>query len=195
MVVWIEQGHSKPGYPDPLASGQRPEQQDNSTVTPTISVACVGCRRRKLRCNRQKPKCETCSKAQSECTYLISKRKVGVKRRSAKELGMRLGMVSEIITCFETYTDCVGAAQIETRLQPGGSVLPTHKESDGKSQSATSTGEAGETRSLDSNEPSESYRSGLHSSKKPRSSAASSFELSGVDSEESLPSVSLQHDL
>lgn len=71
------------------------------------ALACVSCRSRKLKCDRQGPKCGRCSKANADCVYPESRRKPTVKRRNVKELEARLGMWTIILklpfTHFEGY--------------------------------------------------------------------------------------------
>ncbi|KAL2164079.1 hypothetical protein VTH06DRAFT_3293 [Thermothelomyces fergusii] len=60
-------------------------------------LACVTCRSRKLKCDRQKPVCARCAKAGGECVYPESRRKPATKRRSVKELEERLAQVEGLL--------------------------------------------------------------------------------------------------
>ena len=55
------------------------------------TISCVSCRKRKLKCDRIKPKCGTCSRLRHECEYPERRRNLGSKRRNMKELEARLG--------------------------------------------------------------------------------------------------------
>lgn len=54
-------------------------------------IACVVCRKRKLRCDGSKPSCGTCARLQHDCAYDEVRRKSGPKRGYVKQLETRLG--------------------------------------------------------------------------------------------------------
>lgn len=54
-------------------------------------IACIVCRKRKLKCNGEKPSCGTCSRLGHTCAYDEIRRKSGPKRGYVKELEARLG--------------------------------------------------------------------------------------------------------
>ena len=54
-------------------------------------IACVICRKRKLKCDGSKPSCGTCSRLGHKCAYDEVRRKSGPKRGYVKELEARLG--------------------------------------------------------------------------------------------------------
>lgn len=57
----------------------------------TKRIACVVCRKRKLKCNGEKPKCATCARLGHNCAYDEVRRKSGPKRGYVKDLEARLG--------------------------------------------------------------------------------------------------------
>ncbi|KAF4626934.1 hypothetical protein G7Y89_g11226 [Cudoniella acicularis] len=57
------------------------------------TISCVSCRKRKLKCDRVKPKCGTCSRLRHECEFPERRRNLGSKRRNMKELEARLAEV------------------------------------------------------------------------------------------------------
>lgn len=59
---------------------------------PAKRIACVVCRRRKLKCDGNKPSCGTCSRLGHDCAYDQVRRKSGPKRGYVKALEARLGM-------------------------------------------------------------------------------------------------------
>jgi hypothetical protein len=65
---------------------------DKATAPIEKTISCVSCRKRKLKCDRVKPKCGTCSRLRHECEYPERRRNLGSKRRNMKELEARLGM-------------------------------------------------------------------------------------------------------
>jgi len=64
-------------------------------------IACVLCRRRKLKCDGARPTCSTCARLKHTCGYDETRKKSGPKRGYVKELEKRL-------------------KQIETQLESGG---------------------------------------------------------------------------
>ena len=65
---------------------------DSSYVPRPKRIACVVCRRRKLRCDGKRPSCGTCSRLGHECAYDEVRKKSGPKRGYVKQLEARLGM-------------------------------------------------------------------------------------------------------
>lgn len=61
------------------------------------TISCVSCRKRKLKCDRIKPRCGTCIRLRHECEFPERKRNLGSKRRNMKELEARLGMASSFM--------------------------------------------------------------------------------------------------
>lgn len=62
----------------------------NSTVPKPKRLACVVCRRRKLKCDGLKPSCSTCSRLGHTCAYDEVRKKSGPKRGYVKALEERL---------------------------------------------------------------------------------------------------------
>jgi hypothetical protein len=98
---------SEDGVPVPTKGGtsstNRPAQQSGpaiggndmaSAAAAEKTISCVSCRKRKLKCDRIKPKCGTCSRLRHECEYPERRRNLGSKRRNMKELEARLGISS-----------------------------------------------------------------------------------------------------
>ncbi|KAF7852862.1 uncharacterized protein EAF02_012092 [Botrytis sinoallii] len=48
-------------------------------------IACQSCRQRKLKCNRAKPKCDTCTRLQHRCEYPERKKPIARKSQSTRE--------------------------------------------------------------------------------------------------------------
>ena len=64
---------------------------NKATVSRPKRIACIICRKRKLRCDGDKPTCGTCSKLGHKCAYDEVRRKSGPKRGYVKQLEARLG--------------------------------------------------------------------------------------------------------
>ncbi len=85
----------------PVASTSNSEAQEAGATAasssaagakaPEKTISCVSCRRRKLKCDRVKPKCGTCIRLRHECEYPERRRNFGSRRRNMKELEERLG--------------------------------------------------------------------------------------------------------
>lgn len=65
---------------------------DSNYVPRPKRIACVVCRRRKLRCDGKRPSCGTCSRLGHECAYDEVRKKSGPKRGYVKQLEARLGL-------------------------------------------------------------------------------------------------------
>lgn len=60
-------------------------------------IACILCRKRKLRCDGNKPSCGTCSRLGHECAYDEVRKKSGPKRGYVKLLEARLNQVEHLL--------------------------------------------------------------------------------------------------
>ena len=82
---------------NPFDSISPPDQNRNSVdsgphgVPRPKRIACVICRKRKLRCDGGKPSCGTCARLAHDCSYDEVRRKSGPKRGYVKQLEARLG--------------------------------------------------------------------------------------------------------
>ncbi|KAG4433416.1 hypothetical protein IFR05_011102 [Cadophora sp. M221] len=104
-------------------SGSSPEdahQSLESTTTgdgkaPEKTISCTSCRKRKLKCDRIKPSCGTCSRLRHDCEYPERRRNLGSKRRNMKELEARL---AEVETRLVAETKAAAAAPAATQTPP-----------------------------------------------------------------------------
>jgi hypothetical protein len=70
-----------------------PKGDNTGSGTPSAKrIACVICRRRKLKCDGNKPSCSTCKRLNHDCAYDEVRRKSGPKRGYVKALEERLSM-------------------------------------------------------------------------------------------------------
>lgn len=72
-------------------------QETESAASKAKRIACVLCRKRKLRCDGQKPSCGTCTRLQHDCSYDEVRRKSGPKRGYVKALEARLAQVETLL--------------------------------------------------------------------------------------------------
>jgi hypothetical protein len=72
--------------------GQGPANDTDNNIPRPKRIACIVCRKRKLRCDGKKPSCGTCSRLGHNCAYDEVRKKSGPKRGYVKQLEARLGM-------------------------------------------------------------------------------------------------------
>lgn len=68
----------------------RDAHPDNASVPKPKRLACMICRKRKLKCDGIRPSCSTCSRLGHNCAYDEQRRKSGPKRGYVKALEERL---------------------------------------------------------------------------------------------------------
>lgn len=73
-------------------SNQSALPEDTIRTSKPKRIACVVCRKRKLKCDGGKPSCASCSRLGHSCAYDEIRRKSGPKRGYVKELEARLGV-------------------------------------------------------------------------------------------------------
>ncbi|KAG5912660.1 hypothetical protein E4U42_002023, partial [Claviceps africana] len=69
----------------------------NSSVSKPKRLACMICRKRKLKCDGVRPSCSTCSRLGHSCAYDEHRRKSGPKRGYVKALEERLKQVETLL--------------------------------------------------------------------------------------------------
>ena len=77
---------------DPAQSGPR-----NENIPRPKRIACVLCRKRKLKCDGDRPKCKTCERLGHICEYNEERKKSGPKRGYVKLLEARLKQVENLL--------------------------------------------------------------------------------------------------
>jgi hypothetical protein len=63
---------------------------DTNQIPKPKRIACIICRKRKLKCDGTKPSCSTCTRLNHNCSYDEVRRKSGPKRGYVKALEERL---------------------------------------------------------------------------------------------------------
>jgi hypothetical protein len=79
------------GRPSPPRTNSQDNQKDDA-ANKVKRIACVLCRKRKLRCDGARPTCGTCKRLAHECAYDEVRKKSGPKRGYVKLLEARLRM-------------------------------------------------------------------------------------------------------
>ncbi|KAG6117214.1 hypothetical protein E4U13_001248 [Claviceps humidiphila] len=75
----------------------QPGTSGSATTSEIEPLACVGCRSRKLKCDRTKPSCTRCRTLRGECVYPEARRKPTFKRKNVKEIEARLAQVESYL--------------------------------------------------------------------------------------------------
>jgi hypothetical protein len=114
------QGHSsKSASVEEVQDGEQPSAAGPSIAgqakLPEKTISCVSCRKRKLKCDRVKPKCGTCTRLRHDCEFPERRRNLGTKRRNIKELEARLAQVETQLISESKHT-----ATATTTSAPGG---------------------------------------------------------------------------
>lgn len=94
-------GHS-PSQDDNMAP--RDAHPDNASVPKPKRLACMICRKRKLKCDGIRPSCSTCSRLGHNCAYDEQRRKSGPKRGYVKALEERLSEKHPLPTFFFLFS-------------------------------------------------------------------------------------------
>ncbi|KAK4986315.1 hypothetical protein LTR66_007907 [Elasticomyces elasticus] len=89
-------------------SGEAPEENGIPKVK---RIACVLCRKRKLRCDGTKPSCGTCTRLARDCSYDEVRRKSGPKRGYVKALEARLAQVETMLKTQDSTEQPANASQ------------------------------------------------------------------------------------
>ncbi|GAM41592.1 hypothetical protein TCE0_042r14824 [Talaromyces pinophilus] len=74
-----------------------PTEDDGNPIPRPKRMACIVCRKRKLRCDGQKPSCGTCARVGHNCAYDEVRKKSGPKRGYVKQLEARLAQVETLL--------------------------------------------------------------------------------------------------
>jgi hypothetical protein len=97
------------------ASNTTNGQETQQDCSKAKRIACVLCRKRKLRCDGARPACSTCKRLSHDCAYDEVRKKSGPKRGYVKHLEQRLRAYAYrgSFTC----TDFLSVEQVETLLK------------------------------------------------------------------------------
>lgn len=101
----------------------RQQLPDQSQQPKSKRVACVLCRKRKLRCDGARPSCATCTRLSHNCTYDEVRKKSGPKRGYVKELEARLAQVETLLRTTHDGLDMPQNA-VDGPVGSSGNALP-----------------------------------------------------------------------
>ncbi|KAF5521193.1 Sorbicillinoid biosynthetic cluster transcription factor sor4 [Colletotrichum aenigma] len=75
-----------------------PNAADSDGAIPAVDLpSCEGCRRRKLKCTRQRPLCSNCERLEIDCIYENRRNKPGLKGGAVESLNRRLEAVENAV--------------------------------------------------------------------------------------------------
>ncbi|KAF4998851.1 hypothetical protein FDECE_11694 [Fusarium decemcellulare] len=97
-------GQKRPRSPNTDGDDAAPHRDpipDNASVPKPKRLACMICRKRKLKCDGVRPSCSTCSRLGHACAYDEQRRKSGPKRGYVKALEERLKQVETLLKTQE----------------------------------------------------------------------------------------------
>ncbi|KAI1415679.1 hypothetical protein F5Y13DRAFT_207346 [Hypoxylon sp. FL1857] len=103
-------GNSPTDTSPPAAS----QSQNNGNVPRPKRLACMICRKRKLRCDGVKPSCSTCTRLGHACAYDEVRRKSGPKRGYVKALEERLKQVETLLNKTQEPSSTAGTDAAKT---------------------------------------------------------------------------------
>lgn len=79
-------------------NGKDANAGDTNQIPKPKRIACIICRKRKLKCDGTKPSCSTCTRLNHNCSYDEVRRKSGPKRGYVKALEERLSMLWTLVS-------------------------------------------------------------------------------------------------
>ncbi|KAI4625320.1 uncharacterized protein J4E87_005167 [Alternaria ethzedia] len=163
-------------------NGQETQQDGSSKVK---RIACVLCRKRKLRCDGTRPTCSTCKRLNHDCAYDEVRKKSGPKRGYVKLLEQRLQQVETLLKTQDT-TD----PSKEAPRQDAGSTYVANTISQSLPNSTNVPNTAGNTQSrITGASPFQNIGTAGNDAED------TSWEMIGLGLEEPLPPQEIQDDL
>ncbi|PFH55480.1 hypothetical protein XA68_18194 [Ophiocordyceps unilateralis] len=99
------------GHDGIVCAGDGPHREsssvpENASIPKPKRLACMICRKRKLKCDGLRPSCSTCSRLGHSCAYDEQRRKSGPKRGYVKALEERLKQVETMLKTQDPVPPC-----------------------------------------------------------------------------------------
>ncbi|EXJ58924.1 hypothetical protein A1O7_06354 [Cladophialophora yegresii CBS 114405] len=94
----------------PAGESEPFEGNTNDAVPRPKRIACILCRKRKLKCDSNKPSCGTCSRLNHHCEYSEERKKSGPKRGYVKLLEARLKQVENLLETRDAPSESTARA-------------------------------------------------------------------------------------
>lgn len=114
VTVQVNGGNSGNGSEDPTTAPSQPP--NNADVPKPKRLACMICRKRKLRCDGNRPRCSTCMRLGHDCAYDEVRRKSGPKRGYVKALEERLSAYTPLYLFGASVLKCSQSARAMSAL-------------------------------------------------------------------------------
>lgn len=96
----VDAAHLRKLSDSSIAQDQNADSAPSSNLATSSkykTISCTLCRKRKLKCDRVKPSCGTCTRLRHDCIFPTARMKTTSKRRNVKDLEARLGMLFGIL--------------------------------------------------------------------------------------------------
>jgi hypothetical protein len=127
MTSGNDSDHERAGSVD--GEGETNGMGTNDTVPRPKRIACILCRKRKLRCDGGKPSCGTCARLKHNCEYSEERKKSGPKRGYVKLLEARLKQVENLLETRENTAEKAPQNTTASPAQHGFTSMPTFNNS------------------------------------------------------------------
>lgn len=98
---------------------------NNESVPRPKRIACILCRKRKLKCCGTKPACATCSRLGHKCEYNEERKKSGPKRGYVKLLEARLKQVENLLETRDTQSKDASPSNLPEKVDANTCTMPT----------------------------------------------------------------------
>lgn len=121
-----------------MSPSMSPDDNPNANIPRQKRLACLICRRRKLKCDGRRPSCSTCSRLGHQCAYDEVRKKSGPKRGYVKALEERLKQVEVMLKSQDA-----GPAGASTADAPHGFTAGDARSAGLKAGPGAKTGENG----------------------------------------------------
>lgn len=102
----------------PDANNTNSHEPQNDAANKPKRIACILCRKRKLRCDGTRPTCATCKRLSHDCTYDEVRKKSGPKRGYVKLLEQRLRELA-CNGCWVALLTCPSRTSRDASKEPG----------------------------------------------------------------------------
>jgi hypothetical protein len=109
-----ERNSSSPGSSN---EGSNAKNRDDSCNKNKRHIACLLCRRRKLRCDGARPKCSTCSRLNHRCEYTDVLRKAGPRRGYVRSLETRVTQLEAML--LQAKLDPMTGVALDNGIEAG----------------------------------------------------------------------------
>ncbi|KIX95392.1 uncharacterized protein Z520_08909 [Fonsecaea multimorphosa CBS 102226] len=108
-----------------IGDGEQSTGGTNDAIPRPKRIACILCRKRKLKCDSNKPSCGTCSRLNHHCEYSEERKKSGPKRGYVKLLEARLKQVENLLETRDATSELTTRPSQPTTTADSFAPMPT----------------------------------------------------------------------